>query len=328
MKKVALGSQGLKVTVEGLGAMGMSAYYSGRDDEESAATLHRALDLGVTFIDTAESYGPFLNEQLIAKTLGGRRDEFMLATKFGFEIHDDGSRGAGVNGSPAQARIALERSLRHLETDVIDLYYLHRVDPNIPIEETVGAMAEFVAEGKVRYLGLSEAAPATIRRAHATHPISALQTEYSLFERSPETNGVLDTVRELGIGFVAYSPLGRGFLSGEISKPEDFADDDFRRTDPRFSAENFDKNLELVDKITELAKAKGVTASQLTLAWAIAQDVVIIPGTKRRSYLEQNVAAAEISLSADELDALDKAVPVGVAIGERYQPAGMKGVTI
>ncbi|MCW2748101.1 MAG: aldo/keto reductase [Nocardioidaceae bacterium] len=328
MKTVALGSQGLEVTVEGLGAMGMSAYYSGRDDEESAATLHRALDLGVTFIDTAESYGPFLNEQLIAKTLGGRRDEFMLATKFGFEIHDDGSRGAGVNGSPAQARIALERSLRHLETDVIDLYYLHRVDPNIPIEETVGAMSEFVAEGKVRYLGLSEAAPATIRRAHATHPISALQTEYSLFERSPETNGVLDTVRELGIGFVAYSPLGRGFLSGEITKPEDFAEDDFRRTDPRFSAENFDKNLELVDKITELAEAKGVTASQLTLAWAIAQDVVIIPGTKRRSYLEQNVAAAEIELSAEELDALDKAVPVGVAIGERYAPAGMKGVTI
>src|SRR5680860_13328 len=228
MKTIALGSQGLNVTVEGLGAMGMSAFYGGRDDEESAVTLHRALDLGVTLIDTAEIYGPFRGEQLIARTLSGRRDEFTLATKFASEVSDDGERGL-VNGSPEYARKALERSLRHLETDVIDLYYLHRVDPNRPIEETVGAMAEFVAEGKVRYIGLSEAAPETIRRAHATHPITALQTEYSLFEREPETNGVLETVRELGIGFVAYSPLGRGLLSGGIKSVDDFAADDSRR---------------------------------------------------------------------------------------------------
>lgn len=323
MKTIALGSQGLNVTVEGLGAMGMSAFYGGRDDEESAATLHRALDLGVTLIDTAEIYGPFLNEQLIAKTLSGRRDEFTLATKFASEVSDDGERGP-VNGSPEYARKALERSLRHLETDVIDLYYLHRVDPNRPIEETVGAMAEFVAEGKVRYLGLSEAAPETIRRAHATHPITALQTEYSLFEREPETNGVLETVRELGIGFVAYSPLGRGFLSGEIKSADDFAEDDFRRNLPRFSPENIGKNLELVEKVRGLADAKGVTPSQLALAWVFAQDVVAIPGTKRRKYLEENVAAAEIELTADDLAALDSAAPVGAAQGTRYPEAGME----
>ena len=323
MKTIALGSQGLNVTVEGLGAMGMSAYYGGRDDEESAATLHRALDLGISLIDTAESYGPFVNEKLIAKTLSGRRDEFTLATKFGFELSDDGERGP-VNGSPEYACKALERSLRHLETDVIDLYYLHRVDPNRPIEETVGAMAEFVAEGKVRYLGLSEAAPETIRLAHATHPITALQTEYSLFEREPETNGVLDTVRELGIGFVAYSPLGRGFLSGEIKSAEDFPEDDFRRNLPRFSTENIGKNLELVERVRELADAKGVTPSQLALAWVFAQDVVAIPGTKRRTYLEENVAAADIELTAGDLAALDSAAPVGAAQGTRYPEAGMK----
>jgi len=323
MKTIALGSQGLNVTVEGLGAMGMSAYYGGRDDEESAATLHRALDLGISLIDTAESYGPFLNEKLIAKTLSGRRDEFTLATKFASEVSDDGERGP-VNGSPEYARKALERSLKHLKIDVIDLYYLHRVDPNRPIEETVGAMAEFVAEGKVRYLGLSEAAPETIRRAHATHPITALQTEYSLFEREPETNGVLDTVRELGIGFVAYSPLGRGFLSGEIKSAEDFPEDDFRRNLPRFSTENIGKNLELVERVRELADAKGVTPSQLALAWVFAQDVVAIPGTKRRNYLEENVAAADIELTADDLVALDSAAPVGAAQGTRYPEAGMK----
>ena len=303
--------------------MGMSAFYGGRDDEESAATLHRALDLGVTLIDTAEIYGPFRGEQLIARTLSGRRDEFTLATKFASEVSDDGERGP-VNGSPEYARKALERSLRHLETDVIDLYYLHRVDPNRPIEETVGAMAEFVAEGKVRYIGLSEAAPETIRRAHATHPITALQTEYSLFEREPETNGVLETVRELGIGFVAYSPLGRGLLSGGIKSVDDFAADDSRRHLPRFGPENIGKNLELVEKVRGLADAKGVTPSQLALAWVFAQDVVAIPGTKRRTYLEENVAAADIELTADDLVALDSAAPVGAAQGTRYPEAGMK----
>ena len=305
--------------------MGMSAYYGERNDEESAATLNRALDLGITLIDTAESYGPFLNEQLIAKAIGNRRAEFTLATKFGFQLGDDGERGP-IDGSPEYARKALERSLQHLETDHIDLSYLHRVDPNRPIEETVGAMAEFVTEGKVRYLGLSEAAPETIRRAHATHPITALQTEYSLFERTPESNDVLNTVRELGIGFVAYSPLGRGFLSGEIKSIDDFPEDDFRRDLPRFSPENFGKNLELVDEVGELAAAKGVTPSQLALAWVIAQGAVVIPGTKRRKYLDENTAAADIELSADDLAALDEVAPVGAAAGTRYSEGGMKAL--
>ena len=325
MKTVALGSQGLEVTVEGLGAMGMSAYYGELNDEESAATLNGALDLGITLIDTAESYGPFLNEQLIAKAIGNRRAEYTLATKFGFQLSDDGERGP-VDGSPEYARKALERSLKNLQTDHIDLYYLHRVDPNCPIEETVGAMAEFVTEGKVGYLGLSEAAPETIRRAHATHPITALQTEYSLFERTPETNDVLNTVRELGIGFVAYSPLGRGFLSGEIKSIEDFPEDDFRRNLPRFSPENFGKNLELVDKVSELAAAKGVSPSQLALAWVIAQGAVVIPGTKRRKYLEENAAAADIELTGDDLAALNEAAPVGAAAGTRYPEAGMSAL--
>ncbi|CAN5323179.1 aldo/keto reductase [soil metagenome] len=326
MKSVALGTQGLEVTVEGLGGMGMSAFYGPRDDEESTATLHRALDLGITFIDTAEMYGPFLNERLIAKAIGSRRDEYTLATKFGSEISADGKSFGQVNGSPAYARKALERSLLHLQTDVIDLYYVHRIDPTRPIEETIGALAEFVAEGKVRYIGISEAAPETIRRAHATHPITAVQTEYSLFERSPETNGVLDTVRELGIGFVAYSPLGRGFLSGEFKTIDDLAPEDGRRNMPRFSPENFAKNLELVDKIGALAADKGVTPSQLALAWVLAQDVVTIPGTKRRTYLEQNVAAADIDLTHDEIKDLEAIVPPEAVAGERYAEAGMKGV--
>lgn len=325
MKTTALGSQGLSVSVQGLGAMGMSAFYGARDDEESAATLNRALDLGITLIDTAEIYGPFLNEQLIAKSIGHRRDEFALATKFATELGDDGTMGP-VNGSPEYARKALERSLKHLETDHVDLYYLHRVDPKRPIEETVGAMAEFVKEGKVRYLGLSEAAPETIRRAHDTHPITALQTEYSLFERSPETNDVLETVHELGIGFVAYSPLGRGFLSGEIKSVDDFAVDDWRRNLPRFSPENFGKNLELVDKVGEIAAAKGVTPSQLALAWVLAKGAVAIPGTKRRTYLEQNAAATDIELTFDDLAALDEAAPVGAATGTRYPEAGMNSL--
>ena len=328
MKNVAWGSQGLEAGIEGLGAMGMSAFYGSRDDEESAATLHRALDLGVSLIDTAEMYGPFLNEQLIGRTIGDRADEYAIATKTGVEITDDGE-WRGPNGSPAYLRKALERSLRHLGRDTIDLYYIHRVDPNVPIEETFGALGEFVAEGKVRYLGISEAGPETIRRAHATHPLTALQTEYSLFERSPEVNGVLDTTRELGIAFVAYSPLGRGMLTGAISSTADLDADDFRRSNPRWSDENLSANLALVDKIRALAGRKGVTAGQLALAWVLHQEgVVAIPGTKRRTYLEENVAAADVELSDADLEALDEAAPVGVAAGDRYAEAALKGLTI
>ena len=323
MKQVALGSQGLTVPVQGLGAMGMSAFYGGRDDVESAATLNRAVDLGVTLIDTAEIYGPFLNEQLIGRVLGPRRGEITLASKFAREIFDDGTFGP-VNGSPAYARKALERSLVNLETDVIDLYYMHRMDPKIPIEETMGALSEFVQEGKIRYIGLSEAAPETIRRAHAVHPVTAVQTEYSLFERSPEENGVLQTVRELGIGFVAYSPLSRGFLSGAITKISDFAEDDFRRHVPRFSDANFGENLKLVDLVRAMAVDKGVTPSQLALAWLQAQGVVSIPGTKRRRYLEENVAAADVELDAAEIAELSSIIPGSAVHGARYDEAGMK----
>jgi aryl-alcohol dehydrogenase-like predicted oxidoreductase len=326
MKNVAWGSQGLEAGVEGLGAMGMSAFYGARDDEESAATLHRALDLGVSLIDTAEMYGPFLNEQLIGRTIGDRAGEYALATKTGVEISDDGERGS-TNGSPAYLRKALERSLRHLGRDTIDLYYIHRIDPNVPIEETIGAMGEFVAEGKIRYVGVSEAAPETIRRAHATHPLTAVQTEYSLFERSPEVNGVLDTTRELGIAFVAYSPLGRGILTGAISSTDDLDADDFRRSNPRYAGDNLAANLAVVDKVKAVAGEKGVTPGQLALAWVLQQDgVVAIPGTKRRTYLEENVAAADIELTADDLAALDEVAPVGVAAGERYPEAGLKAV--
>ena len=325
MKTMKLGSQGLEVSVEGLGAMGMSAFYGDRDDAESAATLNRALDLGVTLIDTAEIYGPFLNEQLIAKSIGHRRGEYALATKFGSEVSDNGQFGP-VNGSPTYARKALERSLRNLGTDSVDLYYLHRVDPHTPIEETVGAMAEFVREGKVRYLGLSEAAPETIRRAHAVHPITALQTEYSIFERDPEGNGLLETVRELGIGYVAYSPLGRGFLTGKISTPDDLPDEDWRRAMPRFSPENLAANLVLVERVRALATERGVTAGQLALAWVLAQGVCAIPGTKRRRYLEENVAAADIVLTATDLAALNAAAPAGSTAGARYNEAGLKSL--
>ncbi|MCW2841375.1 MAG: aldo/keto reductase [Aeromicrobium sp.] len=326
MKNVAWGSQGLEASIEGLGAMGMSAFYGGRDDEESAATLHRALDLGISLIDTAEMYGPFLNEQLIGRVIGGRSDEYALATKTGVELGDDGERG-GPNGSPAYLRKALERSLRNLGRETIDLYYIHRVDPNTPIEETFGAMGEFVAEGKVRYLGISEAAPDTIRRAHATHPLTAVQTEYSLFERSPEVNGVLDVTRELGIAFVAYSPLGRGILTGAIASTDDLDAADFRRSNPRYADENLAANLRVVEQVRSLADAKGVTPGQLALAWVLQQQgVVAIPGTKRRTYLEENVAAADIELTADDLAALEKVAPVGVAAGERYPEAGLKGV--
>jgi aryl-alcohol dehydrogenase-like predicted oxidoreductase len=299
--------------------MGMSEFYGTGDEAESIATIHRALDLGVTLLDTADMYGPFTNEELVGRAIANRRDGVVLATKFGNERAPDGTR-IGVNGRPEYVHSACDASLRRLGVDHIDLYYQHRVDTDTPIEDTVGAMAELVSAGKVRHLGLSEAAPDTIRRAHAVHPITALQTEWSLWTRDPETDGILETVRQLGIGFVAYSPLGRGFLSGAIQKPEDLADDDFRRHNPRFQGDNFDKNLRLVERVEEIARAKGVSASQLALAWVLAQgdDVVPIPGTKRRHYLEVNVAADDIRLTDDELGHIDEVVPVGAAAGARY----------
>ncbi|MHB1584735.1 MAG: aldo/keto reductase [Acidimicrobiales bacterium] len=318
MRTRTLGKE-LVVSAQGLGCMGMSEFYGAGDDEESIDVIHHALDVGVCFLDTADMYGPFTNEQLIGRAIAGRRDEVVLATKFGNERRPDGSR-VGINGRPEYVRRACDASLQRLRVDHVDLYYQHRVDPTTPIEETVGAMSELVAAGKVRYLGLSEAAPATIRRAHAVHPITALQTEWSLWTRDPETNGVLDTVRELGIGFVAYSPLGRGFLSGSIRSVEDLAEDDFRRHNPRFSGENFAKNLALVDKVRELAAAREVTPSQMALAWVLARgdDVVPIPGTKRRHYLDENVAADDLALSDEELAQLDEVFPPGAAAGDRY----------
>jgi len=317
-----LGSQGLTVSAEGLGCMGMSAYYSNRDDTESIATIHRALELGVTLLDTAEIYGPFLNEKLIAQAIAGRRDQVVLATKFATEIGDDGVVRT-INGRPAYAHRAIDRSLRHLNTDHVDLYYLHRVDPDVAIEETVGAMGDMVSAGKVRYIGLCEASAATIRRAHAVHPITAVQSEYSLFARGPEHDDVLRTCRELGIGFVPYSPLGRGFLSGEITSPESLAPDDARRQLPWFSPENIVANLALVAKLRERAEAKAVTPGQLALAWVIAQDTVPIPGTKRRRYLEENVAAASITLTAEDIAAIAAALPHRAASGERNTPQGL-----
>ncbi len=311
--------QDLTVSAQGLGCMGMSEFYGPGDEAESIATIHRALELGVTLLDTADMYGPFTNEELVGRAIAGRRDQVVLATKFGNERSPDGAR-LGVNGRPEYVRAACDASLGRLGVDHIDLYYQHRVDPATPIEETVGAMAELVAAGKVRHLGLSEAAPDTIRRAHAVHPITALQTEWSLWTRDPEVDGVLETVRQLGIGFVAYSPLGRGFLSGAIRKVEDLAEDDFRRHNPRFQGENFTRNLELVERVQEIAAAKGVAASQLALAWVLARgdDVVPIPGTKRRTYLEENVGADGIRLTDEELRRIDEVLPVDAATGDRY----------
>jgi aryl-alcohol dehydrogenase-like predicted oxidoreductase len=299
--------------------MGMSEFYGPGDEDESVATIHRALELGITFLDTADMYGPFTNERLVGRAIAGRRDEVVLATKFGIERRPDGAR-VGVNGRPEYVLSACDASLERLGVDHIDLYYQHRVDPETPIEETVGAMAELVAVGKVRHLGLSEAAPETIRRAHATFPITALQTEWSLWTRDPETNGVLATVRELGIGFVAYSPLGRGFLSGSIKSIDDLAADDFRRNNPRFSGGNFAKNLLLVDLVREIAAEKGVSPTEVALAWVLARgdDVVPIPGTKRRAYLEQNAAADGLALTPADIGRLEDAFPPGVTAGDRY----------
>ena len=325
MERRRLGSQGLEVSAEGLGCMGMSEFYGPTDETEAIATIHRALDLGIDFLDTADMYGPFTNERLVGRALAGRRDEVVLATKFGNERREDGS-WVRINGRPEYVRAACEASLSRLGVEHLDLYYQHRVDKTVPIEETVGAMAALVSEGKVRYLGLSEAAPATVRRAHAVHPITALQTEYSLWSRDPEEE-ILPTVRELGIGFVAYSPLGRGFLAGRFRGPDDLRDEgDFRSRHPRFQDDNLARNLKLLQGLEEIAAGKGVTAAQLALAWVLHRglDVVPIPGTKRRRYLEENVAAAALELSDDDLARLDEALPPGATAGQRY--ADMKTI--
>ncbi|MGA9856885.1 MAG: aldo/keto reductase [Solirubrobacteraceae bacterium] len=319
MEQRELGTQGLSVSAEGLGCMGMSEFYGSADRGEAIATIHHALELGVDLLDTADMYGPYTNEQLVGEAIADRRDEVVLATKFGLVRDPANPTARGINGRPDYVMASCDGSLRRLGVDHIDLYYQHRVDPDVPIEETVGAMAELVDAGKVRFLGLSEAGPQTIRRAHTVHPISAVQTEYSLWSRDVEDE-VLPTLRELGIGLVAYSPLGRGFLTGQITSPADLADDDFRRHSPRFQGENFQRNLDLVQRIRQIAADKDCTPGQLALAWVMAQgrDIVPIPGTKRRAYLEQNVEATELSLSADELARIDEAAPAGSAAGDRY----------
>jgi aryl-alcohol dehydrogenase-like predicted oxidoreductase len=326
MKKRKLGAHGPEVSAIGLGCMGMSEFYGTGDEQESLATIDRALDLGVNFLDTADVYGPHKNEELVGRAIKGRRNQFFIATKFGIVRDPANPASRGANGAPAYVRQSVEGSLRRLGIETIDLYYQHRVDKNTPIEETVGAMARLVEEGKVRYLGLSEAAPATLERAGKVHPIAALQTEYSLWTRDPEPE-VLPACRRLGIAFVAYSPLGRGFLTGAIKSPEDFEEGDFRRNHPRFKGENFSRNLELVDKVKQFAAEAGITPSQLALAWVLAQadDIIPIPGTKRRKYLEENAAAADVSLSEATAAKLRDIFPPDAAAGERYLP-GMKAL--
>ncbi len=328
MDKRKLGKQGFEVSEIGLGCMGMSEFYGTGDEAESIATIGRALDLGVNFIDTADMYGPFSNERLVGKAIKARREEVALATKFGMERTEDGGI-VGVNGKPDYVRKAAEASLERLGVDHIDLYYQHRVDPNTPVEETWGAMKELVEAGKVRYLGISEAAPDTIRKANAVHPVTAIQTEYSLWSRDVEDE-ILPTARELGIGFVPYSPLGRGFLTGQITSPDDFAENDFRRTSPRFTGENFQKNLDLVERVKEIADEKGVTPGQLALAWLLHQgdDLTPIPGTKRRERLEENAKATDVKLASADLSRIDEAAPKGAAAGERYDEAGMSALNV
>jgi aryl-alcohol dehydrogenase-like predicted oxidoreductase len=323
MQQRTLGKSGLKVSAMGLGCMGMTSYYGPTDEKESLRIIDRALELGINYLDTAESYGPYLNEKLVGKAIKGKRDKFVIATKFGWEWFGNGGRG--LNSRPEHIRQVCDESLQRLGIETIDLYYQHRLDPKVPIEDTVGTLADLVKQGKVRYIGLSEAGPNTIRRAQAVHPISALQTEYSLWERDPEAE-IIPLLRELGIGFVAYSPLGRGFLTGQIQKVDDLAADDFRRNDPRFMGENFARNLALVDRVKQLAAAKGATLGQIALAWILRKgdDIVPIPGTKHMHYLEENIAAASIELSDAEIAHLEEVM--GERVGARYSEAGMSTI--
>ena len=328
MKKVKLGNQGLIIPNIGLGCMGMTGFgdadmYGKSDEKEAIATIHRSLDLGGNFLDTADLYGPFTNERLIAKAIEGQRDEYIIATKFGWEIDDNEQVTWKINGEKEYVKKSVERSLKNLKTDYIDLFYMHRLDKNVPVEETVGAMADLVKEGKIGYIGLSEVSSETVKKAHAVHPISAVQSEYSLFERTVEEKGVIKTLNELGIGFVAYSPLGRGFLSGNIKTIEDLPEKDFRRGIPRFQGEQFQRNIELVEAIENMAKEKQITSSQLALAWIISKGIVPIPGTKRRKYLEQNIAASDIQLTENDLATLESIVPLGTDTGNPYDEFSM-----
>ena len=332
-KKVKLGSRGLVVPAIGLGCMGMTVGFGGdiygkADEKEAITTIQRSLELGGNFLDTADIYGPFLNEQLIAKAIRGNREKYIIATKFGFEIGDNGQATGAFNGSKSYVKKAVERSLKNLDTDYIDLYYQHRLDPKTPIEETVEAMGELVKEGKVKYIGLSEVGSETIRKAHQIHPLTAVQSEYSLFERQIEELGILDTLEELGISLIAYSPVGRGFLNGTIQKPEDFNENDFRKYIPKYQGEQFYKNVELVNEIKKVAVGKNITSAQLAIAWVIAKGHTPIPGTKRVKYIEENIAAASVSLTPEDLNRLESIIPLGAITGARYDEASMKDVNL